>query len=113
MSKIKHTPTPWRLGRNGTDYCVFFGDEKFVADCEASDTDEDRANAAFIVRAVNSHQALVDALKDAERAFEFIRFALVENLDEPERSAFWKAVQLRDDIRSKLAALNLAEGVEP
>ena len=63
----KHTPLPWRVGRNSTDYCVFHGDEKFVADCDTSDdmegTDEDIANAAIIVRAVNSHAALVDAVK--------------------------------------------------
>ncbi len=67
MSKATHTKTPWRIGRNGADYCVFAGDEKFIADCDRSDdmdgSPEDIANAAFIVRAANSHDALVEALK--------------------------------------------------
>ena len=68
MSKATHTKTPWRIGRNGADYCVFAGDEKFIADCDRSDdmdgSPEDIANAAFIVRAVNSHAALVATLEN-------------------------------------------------
>ena len=68
MSKTKHAPLPWRVGSNGTDYCVFAGDE-FVAHCDNSDngdgTETDRATAAFIVRAANSHDALVAELRIA------------------------------------------------
>ena len=67
--KPAHTPLPWRLGRNGADCLIFKGEHKFVADCDSADedsdgTDEDRANAAFIVRAVNSHAALVATLEN-------------------------------------------------
>ena len=62
----KHSPPPWRVGRNLADYCVFSG-ENFIADCDTSSdgegTETDRANAAFIVRAANSHHALVEALQ--------------------------------------------------
>lgn len=72
--KVKHIKTPWRLGRNGTDYCIFEGDENLIADCDTSDdldgTLSDRANAAFIVRSVNSHYALVKMLKDLRLAIE-------------------------------------------
>lgn len=43
-------------------------------------------------------------LKQAEEAFEFIRLKLVSRLNEPERSAFWKAVEARDAIRHHTAA---------
>lgn len=43
-------------------------------------------------------------LKQAEEAFEFIRLKLVSHLYEPERSAFWKAVEARDAIRQHTAA---------
>jgi tRNA C32,U32 (ribose-2'-O)-methylase TrmJ len=47
-----------------------------------------------------------EALANAEASFEFIRLKLVDCLNEPERSAFWKAVEARDAIR----ALRLQEG---
>lgn len=40
------------------------------------------------------------ALAEAEAAFECIRLILVNRLEEPERSAFWKAVEARDAIRA-------------
>ncbi|WP_454618356.1 hypothetical protein [Bradyrhizobium cenepequi] len=42
------------------------------------------------------------AMRAAEAAFEFIRLKLIDCLDEPERSAFWKAVEARDNLRSAL-----------
>lgn len=60
----EHSKTPWRLGKNGGDDTVFAGN-RVVAMC---DTDVnaphvDKANAAFIVRAVNCHAELVAALE--------------------------------------------------
>jgi hypothetical protein len=49
------------------------------------------------------------ALADAERSFEFIRLKLVDCLDEPERSAFWRAVEARDALRG----LEIARGLLP
>ena len=98
---IKHTPTPWRIGRNGTDYCVFAGEDGLVADCDTSDdacgNKTDIANAAFIVRACNSHQALVDALKDLRG-----RFLLVcENAGHSSKHAL--AAMAQADTALKLA----------
>lgn len=52
----------------------------------------------------NHIQPTVDALVKAEAALESIRLILVNHLEEPERSAFWKAVTARDAIRATLAA---------
>lgn len=61
----KHTPTPWILANNlnrdiraiqqGNVYCSAGGSP--LAKCD------DPANAAFIVRACNAHEALVAALE--------------------------------------------------
>ncbi len=48
---------------------------------------------------------LKDALQLADGAFESIRNKLVNNLYEPERSAFWAAVNARDSIRAALSTL--------
>lgn len=65
MSEQTHTPTPWMadgpmVSKAGTLICV--------ADCEdlAKDMpdEEAEANAAFIVRACNSHDALISVLKE-------------------------------------------------
>lgn len=44
-----------------------------------------------------------EVLEEAARTFEEIRLILINRLDEPERSAFWKAVAGRDTIRRALA----------
>ena len=56
-----HTPTPYHVGVD-TDLVV---NEKclIVADCGRGFRDDNCDNAAFIVRACNSHDALVEALK--------------------------------------------------
>lgn len=63
----KHTPTPWNFeGRavysqtEGEDICIVDSGNRKV----------DVANAAHIVRCVNSHEALVKALEDCVRIFE-------------------------------------------
>lgn len=45
-----------------------------------------------------------EALKRADTDFEFIRETLVHCLNEPERTAFWKAVSARDRCREALSA---------
>jgi acetone carboxylase gamma subunit len=62
---MTHTPLPWEA----EDVDIFAADCDFhtVATCECNhtcrDEDEQAANAALIVRAVNSHHALVAALQ--------------------------------------------------
>lgn len=63
---IKHTDTPWKI--NAGDDCptvCFVGDVKIVAaKLRGYDLHEnDEIDAAFIVRAVNAHDDLVEALR--------------------------------------------------
>jgi len=59
---MKHTPTPWKVG--GKNNNLIYG-RKNVGTEEAEELppDVDVENAAFVVRAVNSHDALVAALE--------------------------------------------------
>lgn len=58
-----------------------------------------------IFNAYGSTDALREALHVAEQNFEAIRKVLVNNLVEPERSAFWLAVRARDAARTALAGV--------
>lgn len=67
---MKHTPTPWKLESYLVGQIVNEDESKMIAragrvNSYESDPDqiERKANAAFIVRAVNSHQQLVEAIK--------------------------------------------------
>ena len=63
-----HTPTPWVLGVDGVGD-IFDADNRSIAKTDAWNVSthrtprENRANAAFIVKTVNSHDALVAALQ--------------------------------------------------
>lgn len=66
---IGHTPTPWRIyretgvepdGNSSLDIAKCYDIESSFSTSE----DTAKANAAFIVRAVNAHAALVSALRD-------------------------------------------------
>ncbi len=71
QDKLKHSPTPWRFlikpYTNGVEYSV---EQKEAGHLSLFDNEiyENRApsieDAEFIVRCVNSHQALFTALKD-------------------------------------------------
>jgi len=65
----KHTPTPWHI-RSYTNYKGFSIWEERGSKCVCERWDNlegqqeiNKANAEFIVRAVNSHQALLDACR--------------------------------------------------
>ena len=75
MSLSKHTPTPWEYVHESSDYgtgdpTITFGfiqqceDQEFIIASLIVDVPDGRANGEFIVRAVNSHDALVAALKE-------------------------------------------------
>jgi len=78
--KAEHTPTPWKYDGDGFDSIAAadFGTDGYtvMSDdcdpvCEICDTGDDsisEANAALIVRACNAHDALVNALREAEIA---------------------------------------------
>jgi len=63
-----HTPTPWKVRMYGEKnrWASFQGpDEMAIGDTNVSarSPEEALANAAFIIRAVNAHEELVEALK--------------------------------------------------
>jgi hypothetical protein len=67
----EHTPTPWNIGisDNGRADWVFASGQA-IADCEfINDKGVTEANAAFIVKAVNNHDALVKALEQCAASF--------------------------------------------
>lgn len=85
----EHTPTPWRVEK-GTGLvwgdCTLFDDgtpdrlgvpvtdgqlERPWAQGKGPSYEEMEANAAFIVKAVNNHEALVNAITLLEKAEEF------------------------------------------
>lgn len=65
---MAHSPLPWKLGEPAARECIVGTDGHHVV-CFGHDYDDygriDPADAVFIVRAVNCHQTLVDALKAA------------------------------------------------
>lgn len=61
----KHTPTPWFTDPSFNHESISAGPNGFlVADCSRTggDKDEYQANAAFIVRAVNSYEEMLKGL---------------------------------------------------
>jgi len=61
----EHTPTPWRVYEDD-DCIVCFGEGDSICDCAPGSPfvkmGAAKANAAFICKAVNNHEALVKAL---------------------------------------------------
>lgn len=99
----KHTPTPWRADNDfAHDYqCrlrIFLesSDGKYIGEVTGEQTgNEIEGNAAFIVRAVNSHEALIDK---AERLLEYLD---EWGLDIPEEQAKAQRIivkEMRDAI---------------
>lgn len=83
-NSTQHTPTPWRT--NGATITARGAWDLTIASCRsrqdpanahpglaAKTTAEADANAAFIVRAVNSHADLVAALEVAESALFYVK----------------------------------------
>ena len=69
-SPPQHTPTPWIVGCQtigGPGNAVMklhqSGPYRALAICDIADDPTNEANAAFIVRACNSHHALLEALE--------------------------------------------------
>lgn len=76
MNKTKHTPTPWKIGLDETfspaKWDIGFnsienGEQAGVGYAKVAARCYTKEDAAFIVRAVNSHEALLDAAKRAEK----------------------------------------------
>lgn len=114
MSKADHTPTPWMILEDG-----FHEEQLEITSADRAQNDmseiavvdvgfggefqaEQHANAAFIVRAVNAHDALVAALKDALRRSRDMHFKSGPDGDRQHREAY----------ADHYAALALAEAGE-
>jgi hypothetical protein len=103
----KHTPTPWHVvngNRIKDELMPFDRDERDTAlittvsghgDCES-----DKANAAFIVKAVNSHEMLVEALCDAVRPYGVFDVAISSCA----ASTVGDFLELKSRVRAALAA---------
>jgi hypothetical protein len=96
MSETKHTETPWYVG-NYKD-----GRYPIIPDCRnpipilntafnGLPQETDRANAAFIVRAVNCHEELVAALSDLMACRRMVDSPAWEIAEEHARAALAKA----------------------
>lgn len=58
-TEAKHTPTPWMINSH-----MIYGDVETIATCNHTSRGSNAdADGAFIVRAVNSHHALINALR--------------------------------------------------
>lgn len=67
MTEVKHTPRPWKLGKNDGNIVqhIYDADGTWIAYTRSPDAmpcEVTTANADFIVRACNSHYELVEAL---------------------------------------------------
>lgn len=58
----KHTATPWKVCRTSAPYLIV-GNIKDIYSTWVVNDVASEANAAYIVKAVNAHEALVEALK--------------------------------------------------
>ncbi len=99
-----HTPTPWQANQSelaaSSPLCSIRGPNGAYQVC----SDTNAANAAFIVRAVNSHAALVEAL---ELISEHDEFTHPKDAPLHIKQAYAILNQLRVKAR---AALTLAKG---
>jgi len=71
MTETKHTPTPWKsLGKD--IFCVpnisnEGVDDGWIGCMNGGGLEQDTANAAFVTKAVNAHEGLVEAIKELVR----------------------------------------------
>ena len=102
----KHTATPWawRGHADLNGLCHINAENKTIV--QVWDFPEAEANAAFICRACNSHEALVEALKQSTALLEDIAF---EMSNEAMQVAKYLCLP---EIERNHTALKLAEGRE-
>lgn len=60
---MNHAPTQFDIRLDGTKPLIGTGENDIIAEVLGNSPEERRERAAFIVRACNSHEALVSALK--------------------------------------------------
>ena len=108
----QHTPTPWIVKHSDTIYSTVT--DRLIADCEFTPhserphapRSEDEANAAYIVNAVNNHERLLEALKDAQKNYSMLYAEAMANT--PDRL---RIVDMVADANREMAqAIAQAEG---
>jgi hypothetical protein len=99
---VPHSPLPWRPGT--FEDTIYGADDRKVADFGIREA-ESRADAAFAIRAVNNHNALLAACKGA---LEFWRGNLRCRADETDRECL-NRVQL-EQVAALRDAIANAEG---
>ncbi|PZQ44294.1 MAG: hypothetical protein DI551_10440 [Micavibrio aeruginosavorus] len=105
----KHTPTPYTLTKDKTadgDIMLVISSGTRVI-WQAYDSPENEATAAFIVLACNSHQALVEALEEAQQITKFMYEQLLPHTEGNRAELNCKYF---DFLTKKNAALALAKG---
>jgi len=75
-SEVKHTETPYRIGLRKTGELYIAtpnvnGVFDIIAEMACRGTGKDEANAKFICQCCNSHQPLVDCLKELVRRDDY------------------------------------------
>lgn len=63
MSETKHTPGPWRAAHDDTDVRLLDEEGNWIAECKMWEHDQNVANANHIVRCVNAHDDMLEALE--------------------------------------------------
>lgn len=110
----KHTPVPWRVGyerMDGYNFCKIVAlshknakKERYIATVDISN---DKSNATFIVRAVNAHEALVEAVKAAQQLSDWIaaKISTIEyKMEELGESKPKELEEMFDSLRDGLQA---------
>ena len=84
-----HTPTPWGYTYDGSsDWSIGQAeDPQGMYVCNIWDRNDARAqsNAAFIVKAVNAYQPMVDALKEAQKIISTARQYFPQSVQNADR----------------------------
>lgn len=72
--EVKHTPLPWNAHSNNNDDYIDIDSSgtriTSIPLVSVLDNEESEANAAFIVKACNSHYTLLEALKEMVNEYE-------------------------------------------
>lgn len=65
MTNTKHSPTPWKIENDGKSISQEGSGNEFISQVNSGfGAEKQKANASFIVTAVNSHYGLLEALKN-------------------------------------------------
>jgi hypothetical protein len=111
-TKSEHTPTPWAVDEDHPTSVVFEADTEIeicTTDSGSSaEQGEDEANAALIVRAVNSHAALVEALGDLVEIIDRAGLLNLSNGVQLGQTSWY--VKASDRLEYARTALSLAMG---